>query len=64
MSRHLIDNRSASQGGRQKNFFRIERSQSDEAGHLAVRQLHQRPASRDIAARVRNYLIIEKGWTA
>ncbi len=64
MSRHLIDNRSTVQGGRQKNFFRIERSQGEEADHLAIRQLHQRPASRDMAARVRNYLRIEKGWTA
>ncbi|MCX8509232.1 MAG: hypothetical protein ORN49_10210 [Rhodobacteraceae bacterium] len=54
---------SAPQGGRQKNFYRIERAPTEEALHRAVRHLHQRTEPRDPLARVRHYLRIEKGWT-
>ncbi len=63
MSRHFTDSATASQGGRQKNFFRIERAPSEEALHHAVRSLHQRTEPRDAVARVKNYIRIEKGWT-
>lgn len=63
MSRQFIESATVNQGGRQKNFFRIERTPSEEALHQSVRSLHQRTESRDAVARVKNYLRIEKGWT-
>ena len=35
-----------------------------EGSHAAVRQLHQRPETREGTARIRNFLRIDKGWTA
>ena len=63
MGRHFNHSATADQGGRQKNFFRIERAPSEEALHHSVRSLHQRTEPRDAVARVKNYIRIEKGWT-
>ncbi|MFO1174548.1 MAG: hypothetical protein U1E48_04990 [Paracoccaceae bacterium] len=64
MSRHMIDRRPVSDGGRTKNFYRIEKTDAEDSPHQAVRDLHQRPASREGAGRVENYLRIERGITA
>ena len=63
MSCRFTDSATANQGGRHKNFFRIERAPSEEVLHQSVRSLHQRTEPRDAVARVKNYLRIEKGWT-
>lgn len=65
MSRHVIDRRATTEGGRVKNFLQLDRATIPaEGSHAAVRQLHQRPETREGTARIRNFLRIEKGWTA
>ncbi|MBS0563651.1 MAG: hypothetical protein JSR87_03985 [Proteobacteria bacterium] len=64
MSRHKIDKRPATDGGRVRNFCRIERAGAEDAPRQAVRNLHQRPLARSGAARMENYLRIERGQTA
>ncbi len=64
MTRHLIDNRPVSDGGRVRNYLRIERDSGDEGSHTASRQLHQRPEDRLSAARAKNYYRIDRGHTA
>ncbi|MDO8984007.1 hypothetical protein [Cypionkella sp.] len=58
MTKHLVDHRTASEGGRLQNFLRLERSQSA----TAPRTLHQRPQTRSNAnSRLQHYLRIERG---
>lgn len=65
MSRHLADHRAKSDGGRLKNFYRIEKTGGEEGdSSQASHALHKRPLSRAGAGRIENYLRIERGITA
>ena len=65
MSRHLADHRAKSDGGRLKNFYRIEKTGGEEGEtSQASRGLHKRPLSREGAGRVEQYLRIERGINA
>lgn len=43
MSRHPIDKREPTDGGRVKNFAEVERRQGEEGSHPATAVLHRRP---------------------
>jgi len=60
MSRHIADHRAQSDGGRLKAYLQIDRTGGDETVHPKVRELHKRPASRKSAARVTQYVRIER----
>lgn len=60
MSRHLVDHRAQSDGGRLRAYYRIEKTGQEDAVHAAFRDLHRRPLSRDGAARVTQYVRIER----
>ncbi len=60
MSRHITDRRAAPEGGRLKNYLAVERA-SGETRHPAVRELHERAATRDEVVRMREFLRIERG---
>lgn len=64
MSRHVADRRKSDEGGRLKNFVRVERETGEEGRHPAARALHERPAERSEAARLREFARIERGHTA
>lgn len=64
MSRQITHSEPHNDGARARNFFRIEKMGAEEGSHAAWRILHQRALSRDAVSRVRNFLRIEKGWTA
>jgi hypothetical protein len=64
MSRHIADRRKSHEGGRLKNYVVLERCTGEEGSHPATRALHERPASRSEAARMREYARIERGHTA
>lgn len=65
MSRNKVDHRAQSDGGRLKNFYRIEKTGGEDGEtHEASRSLHKRPLARDGAGRMENYLRIERGITA
>lgn len=63
MSRHITDRHAAPEGGRLKNYIAVERA-SGEKRHPAIRELHERAATRDDAVRMREYLRIERGIRA
>ena len=60
MTKHLVDHRPASDGGRLQNFLRLERSQSA----TAPRTLHQRPQNSDDTTRLQHFLRIKRGEQA
>jgi hypothetical protein len=64
MSRHVADRRKSDEGGRLKNFVRVERETGEEGSHPAARALHERPAERSESARLREFARIERGHTA
>jgi len=64
MSRHVADQRKPDQGGRLKNYLDVERGAGEEGSHPATRALHERPAGRSEAARMREFARIERGQTA
>ena len=64
MSRHIADRREPDQGGRLKNYVELERSMGEPGSHPASRGLHERPASRSDAMRLREFARIERGRTA
>jgi len=63
MSRHVADRQEVSGGARLQRYVEVERHQTEEGAHPAARALHERPAKRG-AARLRQFLKIERGWTA
>lgn len=64
MSRHVADRRKSDEGGRLKNFVRVEKTMGEEGSHPAARALHERPAERNESARLREFARIERGHTA
>lgn len=62
MSRHIIDNRTPSDGGRLRHFYRIEKAGIDNPE--IIRKLHQRPHGVGSIGRIRQFLRIERGITA
>ncbi|HQY43303.1 MAG TPA: hypothetical protein PK450_03915 [Paracoccaceae bacterium] len=64
MSRHLADHRAQTDGGRQKHFYRIEKTGSDDSSDEISRNLHKRPLARSGAGRMEHYLRIERGISA
>lgn len=63
MSRHVADRRKPDEGGRLKNFVRVERETGEEGSHPAARAVHERPAERSDSARLREFARIERGHT-
>lgn len=62
MSRHIVDHRAASDGGRLKNFLAVERRKSPEGSHPHSQELmRRRPGGRADARRLAEFLRIEKG---
>lgn len=64
LARHIVDHRGAPEGGRLKNFIKVEKAHGTEGSHPATRALHERPTARDDAAKLREYSRIERGQTA
>ena len=65
MSRHPVDHRSPSDGGRTEHFAQVERQSGEEGSHPATKALHRRPAERSKTdPRVPEYTRIEKGREA
>lgn len=64
MSRHVADRRKPDEGGRLKNFVRVEKTSGEEGSHPATRALHERPAERTDSARLREFARIDRGHTA
>lgn len=64
MTRHIADRRKSDEGGRLKNFVRVERETGAEGSHPAARALHERPAERISSARLREFARIDRGHTA
>jgi hypothetical protein len=64
MARHIVDHRSASEGGRLKNYIEVEKAHGTEGSHPATKALHERPTERDDAAKLREYSRIERGETS
>ncbi|MEZ5731796.1 MAG: hypothetical protein R3D97_05675 [Paracoccaceae bacterium] len=64
MSRHVADRQSETESGRLKHFAEVERQHRPDGSHPALRQLHERPADREGAGRLREFTRIERGWTA
>ena len=64
MNRHPIDQRTPTDGGRLKAFYRIAIRRSDEEALGPVsRSLHERPTTRTTSARLGAYLRIARGRT-
>lgn len=63
MSRHVADRRKPDEGGRLKNYVAVERTTGNEGSHPATRAVHERPASRSDAVRLREFARIERGHT-
>lgn len=63
MSRHVADRRKPDDGGRLKNYIEVEKSTGEEGSHPATRAIHERPASRSAAVRLREFARIERGHT-
>lgn len=61
MSRHVADRREPTDGGRAKHFAAVERSHGEEGDHPAAKAVHERAQTRSDAARLRQFLRIEKG---
>ena len=64
MSRHAADRKAKSDGGRLKHFVEVEKTHGEEGSHPATKAVHERPVKRDDAARVRQFIRIERGRTA
>lgn len=64
MTKHLVDHRSPSQGGRFKNFVNVEKNSGEEGSHPASRKLAKRSVERSDARRMQEYLRIERGHKA
>lgn len=64
MSRHVADRRTSDEGGRLKNYVRVERDSGGEGSHPSSRAVHERPAERSDSARLREFARIERGHTA
>ncbi|MFZ1727747.1 MAG: hypothetical protein WAU13_13945 [Albidovulum sp.] len=64
MSRHIIDRPVAPEGGRLKHYLHVEKAHGAEGSNPAVKALHERPVARRSVARMREFMRIEKGWTA
>ncbi len=63
MSRHIIDHRTAPEAARKRNFWALEWRNGSDGPHPAVRALHERPAERDSARKVAEFLRIDRGRT-
>lgn len=63
MSRQFDMNQKGAETSRARNFFRIERTGTDDQPHIAMQILHRQPMDRDVSGRARNYLRIERGRT-
>lgn len=61
MSRHIADRIKPDDGGRLKNYVKVEKVMGAEGSHPATRALHERPAGRSETARLREYARIERG---
>jgi len=64
MSKHLADHRTASDGGRARNFVTLEKQRGAEGRHPATVALITRPVERSDTRRVQEFLRIERGDTA
>lgn len=64
MSRHIIDNRTPSDGGRLRHFYRIEKAGSDGTIPEVIRKLHQRQHRIASTGRIGQFLRIARGITA
>ena len=64
MSRLVLDRPTTPGSGRLKYFLDIEKTHRVEGSSRAVRTVHERPIARENMARVRQFIRIEKGWTA
>lgn len=64
MSRHIVDRRKPSEGGRLKHYVEVEKTHGEDGSHPAARALHARPVKRDEAAKLRAYFRIERGQSA
>lgn len=61
MSRHIVDRRKSPEGGRLKHYVEVEKTQGEEGSHPAAKELQKRPVERNKAAKLREYLRIERG---
>ncbi|MCC0063374.1 MAG: hypothetical protein H6895_04695 [Defluviimonas sp.] len=64
MNRHVADKRSRSDGGRVRNFAKVERAHAEVGSHPAARAVHERPQTRSDAARLKAFTRIERGVEA
>ena len=63
MDQRTTERGALAETGRLKHYFDLARQQLD-GPHIAARALHKRPMTRGSIARVRQFLRIDKGWTA
>ncbi len=63
MNRQFNVNPASVETSRARNFFRIERTGSDDQPHAAMQILHRQPVVRDASGRASHYLRIERGIT-
>lgn len=61
MSRHVVDNRTPSDGSRLVPFTRIERRTGDEGSHPAAKALSRRRSEIATDRRLTQFLRIERG---
>ena len=64
MTKHLADHRDTPKATRKKHFWAIEQRGDQDAPHPVFRSLNQRPQTHDDAARLQQYLRIERGIVA
>ncbi len=64
MTRHVVDRRKSPEGGRMKHYVEVEKGQGESGTHPASKALYERPVDRNEAARVREFVRIERGRTA
>ncbi|MEZ5777179.1 MAG: hypothetical protein R3E44_02350 [Paracoccaceae bacterium] len=63
MSRLAVDRRAAPEGGRLKHYVEVEKTCGEEGTHPASKALYERPVKRNNAARIREFMRIERGRT-
>ncbi len=64
MTRHLADHSAAATKSTTKRYTQIELTQRPDGSHPSAKAVHQRPATREEATRMRAYTRIEKGMLA
>lgn len=64
MTKHLADHRTAPRTARKKHFWAIEQRGENDAPHLAIRSLTQRPQGHNDSVRVQQYVRIARGVRA